>query len=147
MRPLPKEPFLFHFDQIGDKATGYIVTTQKAEFLPFAVKRVFWTFGTPVGVERGGHANKVMEELLVAVQGRIQVTLHTSHDQRYTFVLDSPRQGLYVPPLCWIVIRCEQNSVLLSLASTDFEKEDYIHDFADFAALVSGEYPGPASPQ
>lgn len=137
MSPLPKEPFLLDFDKIGDKATGYIVTTQKADLLPFAVKRVFWTYGTPVGVERGGHANKVMEELLVAVQGTIQVKLHTIQDQVYEFVLNTPNQGLYVPPLCWIIIRCDENSILLSLASTDFEKEDYILDFADFGTLVS----------
>lgn len=137
MSPLPKEPFLFHFDKIGDKATGYLVTTQKADLLPFAVRRVFWTFGTPAGLERGGHANRMMEELLVAVQGQIQVTLHTSQDQKHEFVLDSPSQGLYVPSLCWIRVRCGEGSVLLSLASTDFAEEDYIHDFADFAALIS----------
>ena len=137
MSPLPKEPFLLDFDKIGDKATGYIVTTQKADLLPFAVRRVFWTFSTPVGVERGGHANKAMEELLVAVQGRVQVRLHTFQDQKYEFFLDRPSQGLYVPPLCWITVRCDENSLLLSLASTDFEEEDYIRDFADFAARIS----------
>ncbi|CAN5890573.1 N/A [soil metagenome] len=139
MSPLPQEPFLLDFDKIGDKSTGYIVTTQKADLLPFAVRRVFWTFGTPVGVERGGHANKTMEELLVAVQGTVQVRLHTVQDQHYKFILDSPSQGLYVPPLSWIIVRCDEASVLLSLASTDFEEEDYMRDFADFGARISGK--------
>jgi hypothetical protein len=132
MNPVLKEPFLLDFDQIGDKSTGFLVTTQEANRLPFAVKRVFWTFDTPAGRERGGHANKLMEEILVAIRGEVQVTLRTIKQEEYSFVLDSPARGLYVPPFCWITIRLAENSILLSLASTDFEEADYIRDYADF---------------
>jgi hypothetical protein len=137
MSPISKEPYLINFDKIGDKSIGYIVTTQKADFLPFMVRRIFWTVGTPVGVQRGGHANKTMQELLVAVQGNIQVTLKTKKNKEYSFILDSPAKGLYVPPFCWITIDFEEDSVLLSLASTDFNEADYIREYTNFCALLS----------
>nr|WP_262921715.1 FdtA/QdtA family cupin domain-containing protein [Pontibacter ruber] len=129
-------PYLLQFDRIGSPALGYIATTQYAENLPFKVKRVFWTYGTPEDVLRGQHANKATEEVLIAVTGSITVTADMGAGKEETFVLDTPTTGLYIPAMCWTRLSFAPGTIALCIASTDFDEEDYIREYATFKRLA-----------
>ena len=126
-----KIPRILTFDTSGDAASGFLVSTQRAGWLPFPVKRVFWVHHVPAGARRGQHAGKTMAEVLVAVQGRVEV--HTEcRAGRQHFVLDRPDQGLFVPEACWIELSFSADALLLCLASTDYDPADYIADYTEF---------------
>jgi hypothetical protein len=126
-----KIPRILMFDTAGGVDSGFLISTQRADWLPFAVKRVFWVHQVPVGFRRGQHATKKMAEVLVAVQGRVEI--HTEcRAGRQHFVLDRADQGLYVPEKCWIDLAFSADALLLCLASTDYDPEDYISDYAEF---------------
>jgi hypothetical protein len=56
---------------------------------------------------------------------------------RMEFHLDSPLQGLYVPPLIWSVQHDHSaGAVLLVLASAPYDPADYIRDYDAFLDLV-----------
>ncbi|WP_242927690.1 sugar 3,4-ketoisomerase [Pontibacter vulgaris] len=133
---MPAPPYLLHFDQIGEQDFGFIASTQQASNLPFAVKRVFWTYATPAGVIRGNHANKTTQEVLIAITGSITVTADSGQGS-IEFVLDSPSVGLYIPALCWTNLHFSEGTVAVCLASTDFEESDYIRDYQDFRSIVA----------
>ena len=131
---MPATPYLLQFDRIGSPETGYITTTQYADKVPFAVRRVFWTHGTPPEVVRGQHANKATEEVLIALSGSIKVKADTGHEVQ-EFELTDSLTGLYIPAMCWTEIHFSADAVALCLTSTDYKAADYIHDYEHFKKL------------
>ncbi|TXK47125.1 WxcM-like domain-containing protein [Pontibacter qinzhouensis] len=129
-------PYILKFDQFGSASEGFITTTQYADRLPFAVRRVFWTYDTPIDALRGNHANKTTEEVLVAVTGSVTIEAETSRGKN-TFTLSSPNTGLYIPALCWTQITFSPDAVAICLASTDFDPQDYVHSYEEFKQLTA----------
>lgn len=126
-------PHLLTFSQIGDADIGYLsVSEQVAPPLPFAVQRVFWTYHTPENILRGRHAHRATEHVLLAVAGRIVVTLEHASGKLEVFRLENPRVGLYVPPNVWHTMQYSPGAVQLALASHPFVEEDYIREHAEF---------------
>jgi len=131
-----KYPALLSLAAFGDLATGILVSTQKENKIPFAIKRVFWIQQVPPAFKRGNHAGHRTEEIIVALQGRVEV--HTeSKAGRQSFVLDRPDEGLYIPAKCWISLNFSANALLLCLASTDYDEKDYIYDYAEFQQICT----------
>ncbi|EJF09680.1 MULTISPECIES: FdtA/QdtA family cupin domain-containing protein [Pontibacter] len=129
-------PYLIHLTETGNQEIGFIASTQLAQNIPFEIKRVFWTYGTPAGVLRGQHANKATEEVLVAVTGSITVETDNGRSKE-TFVLDNPAIGLYLPAMCWTDLHFAPGTIAVCLTSTDFEDSDYIRDYATFKRLAA----------
>ncbi|MDX5420664.1 MAG: FdtA/QdtA family cupin domain-containing protein [Hymenobacteraceae bacterium] len=133
---MPTVPYLISFDRIGSPAEGFITTTQYAERIPFDIKRVFWTQGTPASVVRGNHANKATEEVLIAISGSIRVKADTGTGVQ-EFELSSPAEGLYIPTMCWTELHFSAGAIALCLTSTDFEEADYIRSYEHFKKLAA----------
>ena len=100
--------------------------------LPFAVKRLFYVYNVPGSEVRGAHAHKRCHQFLVAVAG----SLHLVADNgaaREEFVLDSPKQGLYLPAGVWgTQYRYAPGTVCLVLASQPYDAADYVRDYDDY---------------
>ena len=124
------------FDTIGDPESGFLTTTQMARLLPFAVKRLFWTYGAPGGVVRGNHAHLATHELLVAVTGRVRVVAEVAPGQDEEYVLDAPSKGLHIPPLNWIRLYFDEGAVLLGMSSGDYDPLDYVQEYAEYCRLA-----------
>ena len=128
------EPFLLEFPKIGNPALGYISLAEKDE-LPFEVKRIYWTYFTPENVERGGHAHHELEQILVALAGKITVSTEMPGGKRKIFVLDSPDKGVFLPRKSWHIMQYSHNAVQMCIASDVYEEVDYIRDYEEFKAL------------
>lgn len=126
------EPYIIEFPKIGTSAIGYISVLDSLDSLPFKVKRVFWTYYTPESIVRGRHAHHVTEQVLIAVSGRILVTTESAQGEIKVFALDSPSQGIYIPPNVWHTMQYSHSAVQLVLASTSFDEQDYIRDYDMF---------------
>ena len=95
-----KTPSIINFPKIGSSSLGYISLAEN-ETLPFEVKRIYWTYFTPEDVERGGHAHHDLDQILVAVAGKITVNTEMPGGSKKNFVLESPNQGVYLPKYSW----------------------------------------------
>ncbi len=104
--------------------------------IPFKIKRVFWLHSIPEHAVRGQHANKLTEEVLVAISGGIQVKAETAGGMQY-FDLAAPDQGLYIPSFCWTELTFKENTIGLCLASTDFDEADYVRDYQVYKQIIS----------
>lgn len=98
--------------------------------LPFVPRRCFTVSGAPAGTVRGGHAHRCGQQLLICVQGRIEVDMRHGDDHARE-VLEPNGPGLLIGPLVW----ARQGyllpgSVLLVLASEPFDPASYIEDGA-----------------
>lgn len=100
--------------------------------IPFDIKRVFWIYDAPAAAERGGHAHKVMEELIVALSGSFRVNLFDGNTW-HQYDLNRPYEALYIPPRNWRTLdNFSSGAVCLALASTLFDESDYIRDFDQY---------------
>lgn len=126
-----ESPYLIHFPKIGSSQLGYISVAEK-ETLPFIPKRIYWTYFTPEDVIRGHHAHYDLEQILVAVSGKIEVQIETRQSQEYHFVLDSPNIGLYIPKMCWRILKYSHNAVQMCMASMEYKESDYIREYDSF---------------
>ena len=126
------KPYLIELKSIGDTTEGYLTVAEELIDVPFDIKRVFWSYYTPQMITRGRHAHYKLEQVLIAVSGKIIVTNESVNGETTVHVLEEPNIGLYVPPMFWHVIQFSHNAVMMSLASTLYEEKDYILDYEEF---------------
>lgn len=114
---------------------GNMSVVENGKTLPFDVKRVYYIYDVPGGVERGGHAHRTLYQLIVAVSGSFSVTLDDGHLKR-TFFLNRPYKGLLVVPGMWRTIEdFSSGAVCMVLASSKYDEEDYIRDYDTFIKI------------
>lgn len=116
-----------HSDRKGD-----ICVVENGETLPFDVKRVYYLYDVPGGANRGGHAHKELQQLIVAASGSFTVTLDDGKSRR-SFTLNRPYQGLLVKSDMWRTLDdFSSGSVCMVLASEKYDERDYIRDYDEF---------------
>ena len=128
-------PHLIYFPKIGESSLGYISLSEK-ENLPFIPKRIYWTYYTPEDVVRGNHSHYELEQILVAVAGKITVSIITLEGMEFEFILDSPDKGVFIPKLCWRVLKYTHNAVQVCIASLEYSESDYIRSYEEFKKLI-----------
>jgi dTDP-4-dehydrorhamnose 3,5-epimerase-like enzyme len=129
-----KKAHIIEFPKIGNIADGYISVAEN-EQLPFEVKRVYWTYFTPESIKRGSHAHYELEQILVAVAGKIIVSTRMPGEEEIVFVLETADKGLFIPRHCWHVMQYSHNAVQICMANIAFNEEEYIRDYEKFITL------------
>lgn len=127
-----KYPSLIELNSIGSPELGYITVSEQLSDVPFEIKRTYWTYFTPHNIQRGQHAHKDLDQLIVAVTGIIKMELETIDGKTFEFILDSPNKGLLLHDYTWRKMTFSHNAVLLCLASQIYRESDYIRDYEDF---------------
>lgn len=104
--------------------------------IPFIPKRHFLVHNVPSTEVRGEHAHYACHQFLIAAHGSIAVMADDGY-QRQEVLLDSPDQGVYLPPLTWgVQYKYSVDAVLLVFASHPYDAADYIRDYDKFTATV-----------
>jgi hypothetical protein len=131
-------PHLITLDKIGSTDLGYITIAEAEQNIPFEIKRVYWTYYTPQDIVRGGHAHKILEQVIFAVSGTITFNTEDKEGNKETFVLDHPSKGLFIPKEVWRDIHFTHSAVLLCLASEHYTEDDYFRNYDDFKKYING---------
>ena len=114
------------------RAEGNITPVEGGRDIPFDIARVYYLYDVPGGAERGGHAHKQLEQIIVSVMGAFDVVVDDG-ERRETFRLNRAFYGLYVPRLMWReLVAFSSGGICLVLASRPYEEEDYIRNYDDF---------------
>lgn len=107
--------------------------------LPFAIARFFYVHGMPSNVERGGHAHRATEQIVIAVTGSFRLDL-TDGKRTQSYLLDDPDKGVYIPPMIWDRLYAfSPDAVCLVVASTYYSETDYIRDWDEFRRLTEAQ--------
>jgi uncharacterized RmlC-like cupin family protein len=132
-----KIPELRRIPSILD-AFGSLGVLESADVVPFQIERVYFITQVPRNAERGSHAHKKLEQLIVALSGEFTVKLDSGSTTE-NFHLSSSEFGLYVPPGFWRdLINFSDDAVCLVLASTKYDESDYIREYDEFLTWSSG---------
>ena len=117
---------------------GNLSIIEEENHIPFKIKRTYWIYDVPGGEKRGGHAYRENQEFIVALSGSFDVLLDDGKEQNI-FHLNRSYYGLYVPKGIWRQMQnFSTNSLALVLASTFFDKDDYIYDYEQFKKVFNG---------
>lgn len=117
--------------------SGNITVVGQNDLIPFKVKRIYYLYDVPGGVERGGHAHKDLYQLIVAASGSFDVELDDGKEKKL-FTFNRPYKGLLVIPGIWReIVNFSSGSICLVLASAKYDANDYIRDYKKFVEFKS----------
>ena len=129
---------MLEFPQRGDER-GHLVVVEGNKDISFDIKRTFYIYGSDESVVRGQHANRFSEFVLINVAGTSKVKVKDGAGHEIVYCLDRPHIGIYLPAMVWKdMYDFSSDSVLLVLASTHYDPNEYIRDFNDFVTEVNG---------
>jgi hypothetical protein len=115
---------------------GTLTAIESELDIPFAVRRMFFLHG--LRGDRGGHAHRDTQQLLVAVTGRVRAEI-TDGITSVDYTLDNPNRALLVAPMWWIRLHdCSAGAVCLVLTDRYFAESQFVRDWDDFLALRQG---------
>lgn len=120
-------------------ARGSLAFAEAEQHIPFAIRRVFWTYSVQDNSMRGDHAHRTCEMVLFPIGGSFDIEVD---DGEHTELLhmDDASLGIYIPPMVWCrLMNFTEHAACISLASEEYRAEDYIHDYEEFKRLASQE--------
>ena len=122
---------LIFFPKIDDPR-GNLTFIEQHNHIPFAIFRVYWIYDVPGGEQRGGHAFKKQEEVIIALSGSFDVLLDDGTAQKIVH-LNRAYHGLYIPKMIWRRMQnFSTNAVAYVLASCPYEEDDYVRDYESY---------------
>jgi len=117
--------------KIGDPR-GNLTFIEGGAHVPFAIQRVYYLYDVPGGAERGGHAHKALQQLIIAMSGSFDVVLDDGVEKK-RFHLNRSYYGLYIRPMIWRELdNFSSGSVCLVLASNTYSETDYFRDYPSY---------------
>jgi len=122
---------LITFDK-NHQIKGNLTAVTNSNQIPFDVKRIYYLYDIPGGLNRGGHAHIELQQLVVALSGSFDITLDDGNAKR-TFQLSRPNIGLLIPSALWRELNnFSSGSICMVLASEIYEEKDYLRTYSDF---------------
>ena len=116
-------------------ARGNLSFAEQNNHIPFEIIRTYWIYDVPGGEERGGHAFKENQEVVIALSGAFDVVVDDGESKK-TFCLNRSYFGLYIPKGLWRMMEnFSTNSLALEFGSEHYTEDDYIRDYDDFLIL------------
>jgi len=114
---------------------GNLTFVEGNRHIPFAIQRVFYLYDVPGGAERGGHANKALHQLIIAMSGSFDVVLDDGAEKRRIH-LNRSYSALYVCPMIWRALdNFSSGSVCMVLASHPYDQDDYYRDYDEYVSV------------
>jgi len=122
---------VLELNKVHNPAGNITVITNEVN-IPFSVKRVYYLYDVPGGADRGGHAHKELQQLIVAASGSFDVVLDDGLNKK-TVTLNRPYYGLQVVPGMWReLLNFSSGAICLVLASHQYDEDDYIRNYEEF---------------
>lgn len=113
-------------------ARGNLTFVEGRSQIPFDIQRVYYLYDVPGGAERGGHAHKGLQQLIIAMSGSFDVVLDDGVNKKRVH-LNRSYNGLYICPMIWRELdNFSSGSVCMVLASNRYDEEDYYRDYEEF---------------
>lgn len=111
------------------------ITIAEEKQLSFVSRRVFWLHHIASGMARGSHALTKSSEMMVAVHGRLTVSVFDGVE-KFDFVLDNSSKGLYIPSGIWFTAHSfSEDAVCLVIASSEYSEDEYLNDYDRYLRL------------
>lgn len=126
---------LIKMNVFGDER-GKLVSLEGGKNIPFDIKRVYYIFDTIPEQERGKHAHKSLEQIIIAIDGSCQFILDDGKTREEVW-LNRPDIGLYIGKNMWREMKnFSYGCKLMILANEHYDANEYIKDYKNFLSTV-----------
>ena len=126
---------IINLPKIAD-GRGNLSIIEEFKQIPFKIKRSYWIYDVPGGVERGGHAYKENIEFVVALSGSFDVEI-SNGNEIVSYHLNRSYMGLFIPNGTWRVMKnFSTNSLALILSNTEYNASDYIMNYEEYKEWI-----------
>ena len=123
--------FQSHIDERGN-----LIIIEESKNLPFTPRRMFYISNVKDDKTRGNHANIDSEFVMIALQGEVTVCIDDGKVKN-EYILNNQAKGLYIPNMTWkTMYNFSSDAILLVIANTLYNKEEYINDYNEFLKKV-----------
>tara|TARA_R100000995_G_C3416976_1_gene92095 strand:- start:161 stop:580 length:420 start_codon:yes stop_codon:yes gene_type:complete len=118
---------------------GNLVPIESKHDIPFDMKRIFYVYGVQNQDDRGKHSHYKTKQVLICLNGEVKVVCDDGKNKQ-SYTLSKPNQALYIPEMIWDEqVYKSEDSVLLVLANTHYNTDDYIENYEEFVKLKEKE--------
>jgi hypothetical protein len=125
-------PKIISFQSIHPFNGKTITINEKENLSIFDIKRFYWiNYHTPE-TTFSEHAHKSLQQIIITIEGNVNIYLESVDGISYQFNLNNPSQGLFIPPMFWKKIVYINPCNLLCLASDTYDEKDYIRSYEEF---------------
>jgi dTDP-4-dehydrorhamnose 3,5-epimerase-like enzyme len=126
---------LIELPKISDPR-GNLTFVEGGDHIPFPIERVYYLYDVPGGAERGGHAHKELQQLIIAMSGSFDVVLDNGTEKK-RFHLNRSYFGLYVPTMLWRELdNFSSGAVCMVLASNKYDESDYYRNYEEYLTAM-----------
>lgn len=130
-----KTGYRIEFPPIRDQR-GNLSFIEGGVHVPFPIKRIYYLYDVPGGAERGGHAHRALQQVVIAMSGSFDLILDDGTERRRIH-LNRSHYGIYIGNNIWREMdNFSSGSVCLVLASERYDEADYIRDYTDFQRFL-----------
>ena len=127
-------------------ANGILGVAEVSKHIGFPVHRAYYIRDVPAGESRGAHGHKALRQCFLCLRGSVRLSI-TQSGRTETVELNRPSQAAVVPAGCWRDLsEFSDDSVVIVLASDEYDEADYIRDYDDFVRWDAGDEPVTAVP-
>lgn len=125
---------------------GILGVAEVSKHIGFPVHRVYYIRDVPTGSGRGSHGHKALRQCFLCLRGSVRLKI-TRDGRTETIELTRPSQAAVVPAGCWRDLSdFSHDSVVIVLASEEYDEADYIRAYEDFVRWDAGDEPVSAVP-
>jgi hypothetical protein len=115
---------------------GNLTFIESQRHVPFDIARVYYLYDVPGGAERGGHAHKRLQQLIIAMSGSFDIVLDDGQ-YKERIHLNRPYFGLLIDTMVWRELdNFSSGSVCMVLASIAYDEDDYYRDYDQFKTAL-----------
>ena len=108
-----------------------VVIEGVSEHYPFEVKRIYWLYGANSKIKRGMHGHKKLKQVFVLWQGKCTLVIENT-SERATVELSKTGYGVSIDSGFWREVNLSDDSILLVLADSVYDKSDYIMNYDEY---------------
>jgi dTDP-4-dehydrorhamnose 3,5-epimerase-like enzyme len=119
------------FQDVMDER-GRLTAIEGFNHIPFEIARIFYVHHVQPGSERGGHAHRETDQVIVGVHGTLYLEVSDGTTTKQ-FILDDPRRGVLIPRMVWVrMYNFSPGAVCLVLASTKYNRSKSIRTWNEY---------------
>lgn len=116
-----------------------LVIENNTEQIPFEIKRIFWVRDVKENAQRGQHATKRTNLVLVAITGSCDVVVTNGKEEK-VFHLDNPTKGLYIEKMLWRTMKnFSKDCIVEAICDQKYSPNDETYDdFEEYLSALNG---------
>jgi dTDP-4-amino-4,6-dideoxygalactose transaminase len=120
---------------------GILGVAEVSKHIGFPIHRAYYIRDVPAGQSRGAHGHKALRQCFLCLRGSVRLAI-SKGGVTETVELTRPSQAAVVSAGCWRDLAdFSDDSVVIVLASDEYDEGDYIRDHADFDRWDAGREP------